>query len=109
MSCALACSNASRSKQEANHNACKWLRMHKGQVLREEITGKEKTVSAKRTVLTVGPTAEFCCLFSATAFSACVLFRLGETNLGSVNAPRKGTDPEPALRSQRFALKRWCR
>src|SRR5580704_7185185 len=99
MSCALACSNASRSKQEANHNACKWLRMHKGQVLRGEITGKEKTVSAKRTVVPERPPAEFCCPFSATRFPACVFFRLGERNFGSVNALRRGNDPEPALHS----------
>src|ERR1700722_10141730 len=106
MSCALACSNACRSKPEANRNPCKWLRMHKGQVLRTEITGKEKTVSAKRRVVTVLLTAVFCCRFSATAFSACVLFRLGETNFESVSAPRRGNDPEPALHSQPFFLER---
>src|ERR1700733_2136388 len=103
MSCALSCSNACRSKQEAIRNACKSLRMHKGQVLRGEITGKEKTVLPER------PPAEFCCLFSATAFSACVLFRLGERNFGNVIAPRRGNDPEPARHSQRFFLERLCR
>src|ERR1700733_2523864 len=106
MSCALSCSNACRSKQEAIRNECKWLRMHKGQVLRGEITGKEKTVSAKRTVVPERPPAEFCCLFSATAFSACVLFRPGESNFGNVIAPRRGSDPEPARRSQPLFLER---
>src|SRR5579862_1752026 len=108
MSCALSCSTACRSNQEAIRNECKWLRMHKGQVLQGEITGKEKTVSAKRTVVPERPPAEFCCLFSATAFLACVLFRPGEINFGRVNALRTGNGPEPAPHSQPFALKRWC-